>query len=53
VTTALLKESGTVTSTGNVIGGKPAFVDAAGGDYRLQGGSAGITWDLAARHFGP
>lgn len=47
VTTKYLKESGTVTSIGNVIGGNPAF----GANYRLP--NAGITWDLAAQHYGP
>jgi hypothetical protein len=41
------------TSTGNVIGGSPSFVNKAAGDYRLTSGAAGITWDLAAQHYGP
>jgi parallel beta helix pectate lyase-like protein/thrombospondin type 3 repeat protein len=53
VTTNLLKESGTVTGTGNVVGGSPTFVDKAAGDYRLSSGAAGITWDPTAQHYGP
>jgi hypothetical protein len=39
--------------SGNVIGGSPAFYDAAHDDYRLQSGSAGVDWRPQDKVFGP